>query len=377
MHWIAHRGNLYGRLPDQENRPEYILAAIDKGYDVEVDVWWTPEEGFQLGHDAPQYQVSLEFLQEHKEKLWIHAKNASALTKLLTLCDGLHVFSHDTDPVVLTSKAMPWAYPGQPIDEHTVCVMPERARGAYTLQQLRTCRGICSDYIGWYKQRHEASVRYGMIIGGRWNCHQENVLRQVCEYLHRHPQSWMDIHIVVNDEPNARTTYLEDTGMDAPLIATFECIPFDIPPHYYDHPKKRWETNAKTAVSMHFMNMKAYEYLAAYDQYDVVIKYRPDIVAKTLPDLENCVPICRQKPDVVLMPGIHVYCGANDQIAVGSPVAMREYCSVYPDIDHHLQHTHGYILHPESMLRFHLDTRNIPIVYFEYTYDLDSRRKPL
>ena len=36
---ISHRGNIDGRIPEKENHPNYIDAAIKAGYDVEVDLW--------------------------------------------------------------------------------------------------------------------------------------------------------------------------------------------------------------------------------------------------------------------------------------------------------------------------------------------------
>jgi hypothetical protein len=36
---IAHRGNLNGPNPEHENKPEYLLNAINKGYNVETDLW--------------------------------------------------------------------------------------------------------------------------------------------------------------------------------------------------------------------------------------------------------------------------------------------------------------------------------------------------
>lgn len=375
MYWIAHRGNLYGREPGKENSPEYIESAIAKGFDVEIDVWWK-DDGFFLGHDEPTYPVDLQFLNSYKDKLWVHAKNGSALSKLLTLGDSLHVFSHDVDPVVLTSRAIPWAYPGQPIDEHTICVMPERVKGAYTPSQLRTCRGVCSDYVGWYKQQAEASMRFGMIVGGRWNCHQENILRQVREYLSSKPHVWIDIHTVVNDEESKLSEYLQDTWMNAPFIATFHCVPFKVPEHYINHPKKRVETSAQKAVSMHYTNTKAFESLSNFNQYqyDLVIKYRPDIISNGLPDIERFLHL-RTDASVIVTPYKHTYSGANDQIAIGSIAAMKEYCNVYPDIDYYLVNEHGYALHPETMLKFQLDKKHIRLQGFDYDYDLDNRRK--
>ena len=37
---ISHRGNINGRIPEKENRPQYIETTLVSGYDVEVDVWY-------------------------------------------------------------------------------------------------------------------------------------------------------------------------------------------------------------------------------------------------------------------------------------------------------------------------------------------------
>ena len=37
---ISHRGNLKGINPQRENEPLYIVEALEKGFDVEIDVWW-------------------------------------------------------------------------------------------------------------------------------------------------------------------------------------------------------------------------------------------------------------------------------------------------------------------------------------------------
>ena len=60
---ISHRGNINGSIPERENEPLYIIEALEKGFDVEVDVWWK-DDGFWLGHDEPQYQVKEEFLRQ-------------------------------------------------------------------------------------------------------------------------------------------------------------------------------------------------------------------------------------------------------------------------------------------------------------------------
>ena len=40
MKLIAHRGNIDGPNVNEENKPEYILQAIEKGYFVEIDLWY-------------------------------------------------------------------------------------------------------------------------------------------------------------------------------------------------------------------------------------------------------------------------------------------------------------------------------------------------
>ncbi len=38
---ISHRGNIDGPNTDNENKPSYIASAINRGYDCEVDFWFS------------------------------------------------------------------------------------------------------------------------------------------------------------------------------------------------------------------------------------------------------------------------------------------------------------------------------------------------
>lgn len=135
---IAHRGNTNGPDPSRENSPEYIDLAIHNRFDVEIDVWGV-DGRLWLGHDGPQYQIDVQFLKDRSSKLWCHAKNLEALKFLVK--NRFHVFSHENDDYILTSKGYIWAYPGKPVDEDVICVMPER--GGYATR----CLGICSDFV--------------------------------------------------------------------------------------------------------------------------------------------------------------------------------------------------------------------------------------
>lgn len=143
---ISHRGNTIGPIESWENEPTYIELAISKGFEVEVDVWYV-DGMLYLGHDKPQYGVDLRWLKEIGYKLWLHCKNVEALWYFSVIDEPhFHYFWHETDTVALTSKHYLWVYPGkQPIKE-SIAVMPE-----INGDDLRSCKGICSDYIENYK----------------------------------------------------------------------------------------------------------------------------------------------------------------------------------------------------------------------------------
>jgi len=141
---ISHRGNIDGPNPRNENKPSYILDAIVKGYEVEVDFWFSNNK-FYLGHDEPQYDIPIEWLENNYRKLWIHCKNVDAISKLHELDRGgfyLNYFWHENDKVTLTSQGYIWAYPGVKCS-NGIAVMPELNKNFLPKDVL----GICSDYI--------------------------------------------------------------------------------------------------------------------------------------------------------------------------------------------------------------------------------------
>jgi|LULG01.1.fsa_nt_gb hypothetical protein len=152
MKLIAHRGNLDGKNLDKENHPDYIEAAINSGFDAEVDIWLKDEE-FWLGHDEPQYNIGkaqsdmwFNFLFKYSSRLWLHCKNLEAFGSLFKYRD-LNVFWHDTDAVVLTSKKYLWTFPNKPLLPNSVCVLPEVGING----DLDKCYGLCSDFVLKYK----------------------------------------------------------------------------------------------------------------------------------------------------------------------------------------------------------------------------------
>ena len=142
MIFISHRGNMTGINPERENEPLYIVEALEKGFDVEIDVWWK-EDGFYLGHDEPQYKVKREFLQNRK--LWCHAKNIDAFYQMVD-DEKIHCFSHDKDEVALTSRGYFWSLSSTKMTDKSISVMPSDY-----LDLPKNIAGVCSDNIGYYR----------------------------------------------------------------------------------------------------------------------------------------------------------------------------------------------------------------------------------
>lgn len=143
---ISHRGNIEGPNPERENHPDYIHEAILAGYNVEIDVWFVDGK-FKLGHDEPTYDFPLELLEYNYNKLWLHCKDMSSLSKLNdidSMGSTLNYFSHESDLGVLTSKGYIWS---TDLYDRGILVMPE----TFEKEPSETTFGVCSDYINKYK----------------------------------------------------------------------------------------------------------------------------------------------------------------------------------------------------------------------------------
>lgn len=137
MLYISHRGNINGADPKKENNPEYIIEALEKNFEVEVDVRFL-NNAFYLGHDNPEYKINNSFIRQ--KKLWFHAKNIEALYELQKI--NVNCFWHENDAVTLTSNGFIWTYPGKELTLNSICVLPEKNN----IKNFN-CAGICSDYI--------------------------------------------------------------------------------------------------------------------------------------------------------------------------------------------------------------------------------------
>jgi len=141
---ISHRGNTLGPDLDNENNPAAIAQTINSGFDCEVDLRVVESKIF-LGHDWPQFQIELSFLNEFRDKLWIHCKNFEALAYMNSIDNSFNYFWHQNDMFTLTSKGYIWTFPGNEYFSNSVIV------NLYKNLVLETdCYGICSDYVSHY-----------------------------------------------------------------------------------------------------------------------------------------------------------------------------------------------------------------------------------
>lgn len=154
MRFIAHRGNVDGPSPTDENNPLYLKEAIAMGFDVEVDlqhdngIWY-------LGHDSldTAHEIDLGFICDRR--VWVHCKTKEALMALRETSCALygvtHYFWHQSDDVTITSQGWLWAYPGiQLSGERTVACLPE-----WNDTDVSGFRAVCTDYVNRYVKQLE------------------------------------------------------------------------------------------------------------------------------------------------------------------------------------------------------------------------------
>lgn len=143
MKLISHRGNINGPDLSRENSPAYINEALDLGYDVEIDLWAEDTKLF-LGHDRPQYKIQNNFIENNRNKLWVHCKNLEALYVCQFLLKDVHYFWHQSDDYTLTSKNIFWTFPGKDLTPNSVLVTLQDTDLSTLGSEIY---GVCTNYL--------------------------------------------------------------------------------------------------------------------------------------------------------------------------------------------------------------------------------------
>lgn len=160
MKIISHRGNLYGPNREMENTIDAISSALDKGFDIEIDVWYLAGK-FWLGHDQPDrsFQIDLLDAWSKKGEIYVHCKNIWAAQFFLEdygyKFRPVFPFMHDKDPAVFLHNEIIWVHPNavysvdETLSKKCIVVMPELKTIKYQVNldlSLENWYGVCTDY---------------------------------------------------------------------------------------------------------------------------------------------------------------------------------------------------------------------------------------
>jgi len=370
MLYISYYGNIYDKNKDLENEPSYIINAINNGYNVFIDIQLIKNDYYLGG----KYKIELDFLYKYIDYLWCNCLDEITYISLRNISNIIKIINDLKDIV--------WGY-YEINNNNFISVLPELSKNNYEIRDLKNKSnfiGICSSYIGWYKQLFETSIYYALTVNGRLTCHQENLFPKVIKYLNENKNEWIDLHIAINDYEEKTELYLNDKYMDFPFIATFSCKKFIIHDKYVNHHYRANEYNNNNIQNMisNFYTLSIVSnqvfLFNKYYNYNLIIKYRPDIVCECMPQLNNFLNIEKNN---LLTPNIHKYGYnggiINDQICIGNPSDIYKYFTIYKYIDEYL-YKDNIILHPETLLYHHLKKHNINIISFDYNYDLNINR---
>ena len=156
MRFISHRGNFNGPS-NLENSPSQIDWCLNESIDCEVDLW-VQNGAYLLGHDFGQYEINKDWIMEREKSLWIHCKNAEALSALQMLNrQDLNFFWHQEDSYTLTSRSFIWVYPGNFVVPGGIAVLPERWMIDSRFREISLSYGICTDYIISYMNEFDGA----------------------------------------------------------------------------------------------------------------------------------------------------------------------------------------------------------------------------
>ena len=136
----------------------------------------------------------------------------------------------------------------------------------------------------------------------------------------------------------------------------------------------------KNMPSAFYNNMKAFEMIEDHQNehgfvYDIVIKYRADILPDDVMDILDVEAGYLYIPEGRDWVMDSRYGALNDLIAYGDTEVMKVYSSLYRYLEEYLVNEHV-IFHPESLLYYHLQKNNMldRIKRFPFHFCLNENR---
>lgn len=143
----AHRGN--SELSDfkLENSPKSIDVALNRGFHAEIDLRVANGQLY-LGHDTPQYNISINWLLNRKSRLLCHIKEIEVFS-LIKNISRLTFFVHFSDDFSLVSNGKIWVH-NQRLPLNNLCIThlitQENIENFRNKTMIRSVYGIVTDY---------------------------------------------------------------------------------------------------------------------------------------------------------------------------------------------------------------------------------------
>lgn len=149
---------------------------------------------------------------------------------------------------------------------------------------------------------------------------------------------------------------------------------------YFLHLIKSCKSGVNTRVKYDYMvygfyqrwqcNLLRKEYEKKHNiKYDRVIITRPDLILGEPLKFD----VISSYPDHLLIPaGSDWEYGINDLLAIGNNEHINVYCDLFNQLPNYIKR--GVLIHPEHLLKYHLDEYNVPVKRFSLITHLRARR---
>ncbi len=207
-------------------------------------------------------------------------------------------------------------------------------------------------------------MRIALFISGRIENNIEYFLEKIKKYELNNPNIIIDIFLSINDTQNN-----EQIELLNPAAYNFEKINF--PEYLNNSPIEQRDGNIFNMYSMYYNNYKCFELIKKYMNnnnfvYDIIIKYRIDILCNNFLDLSYF------NENSLFIPENNDWNGLNDQVAYGSYNIMEKYCNLYLFYEKYINEK--VLIHPETFLKHHISVSNLNLNLKRFNWKYSLKR---
>jgi hypothetical protein len=145
------------------------------------------------------------------------------------------------------------------------------------------------------------------------------------------------------------------------------------PPWVDEHVKKSWKVvMISNAYSSLYHNRKSWKLITSFEEknkikFDIVVKYRADILSNTFIPLE--VPT----KNTIYIPIANDHYGITDQIAYGDREVMKVYSTLFDRLEE-ICLIRGCEFHPETLVKFNIEQSDLEVKRINFSYVLNPKR---